>query len=490
MSSASGSSTRPLLPQIGCGYAVCALLGAAGVALILAAGAKGHRGERGPAWVLGALGVALCGGAAGLIGPMRREVARARERQQREDARPDEPWTWIDAWRDRNGIPQSGRRNRGALLFFGVAALVVSLPMWFALPAELAKGNHAAWVGLVFPVVGVGILLAAGVDAWRHQKYGTARFVPAAVPIPFGTEAAGMVVVDRIVRATGAGRAALDCWCTTRSRRGGKTERQETVLSHVERAIAAADWTAAGGDSRLFVQLPLRGGAPTSMHPAQADLPEYEWRLRVEMPTAGADFVAEFVLPIFEVAGAATAPALPPAVARAEIWRAAGLVETPQAAARDGMALVLPRGEGRKLIVMPLLLVVIFGGLAGVLWWSPAPGFIAVFLGLFALLPALTLPSLWSGGGERLWCEDTAVCTQRGAGAIRRVAMAEIQAIEQTRNVGVGAQQFYRIVARCRPENARRFPRRVELAAMVRGDEAAQEVITWLEEKLTDRSRA
>jgi hypothetical protein len=49
--------------------------------------------------------------------------------------------------------------------------------------------------------------------------------------------------------------------------------------------------------------------------------------------------------------------------------------------------------------------------------------------------------------------------------------------------VGAGAQQFYRIVAPIRPAREGRFPSRKAIASMVRGDEAATEVVAWLEER-------
>lgn len=125
-----------------------------------------------------------------------------------------------------------------------------------------------------------------------------------------------------------------------------------------------------------------------------------------------------------------------------------------------------------------------FGAIAGVLWRSSAPGFIAVFMGVFALLPVLTLSALWNGGGERIWIERDNVCVQRGYGSPRRVARSGIQSIEANKNAGVGAQQFYRIVARLRPRREGRLPPRVPLASLVRGEEAASEVMAWIEERL------
>ena len=326
-------------------------------------------------------------------------------------------------------------------------------------------------------VASLGILGVASLDAWRRRKYGVARFVPETTPIPLGGELAGMIVVDRPVAPRGEGRVTLACWCAL-AEGGSRRTPRETIAAQTERTIAAADWSTTTRESRLFVQLPLRGGEATTMTAASSAAPAYEWRLRVETPTAGADFVAEFVLPVFAVES--TSRPAPP-VERAEVWRAGGIAE----AGPD--VLTLPADAGRAVIGAPLVMALAFAAFAAGLWWSGVPRIFAVFFGAFALLPALTLPALWAGGGEQISFEGREVVIRRGGRTVRRIDLREVQAIDMMKNVGVGAQQFYRVVARLRPKRAGSFPPRVELAAMVRGEEAARAVVAWLEERLTSR---
>jgi hypothetical protein len=42
--------------------------------------------------------------------------------------------------------------------------------IWFFLPAELAKGNRLALIGLIFPFVGVGLLVWAVRATLRWRK--------------------------------------------------------------------------------------------------------------------------------------------------------------------------------------------------------------------------------------------------------------------------------------------------------------------------------
>ncbi len=481
---------------MGCGYAVCVALALAGAALLAVANSKWNQRKRIDAWVAGGCGAALCLAGVGLVTPMRREVARAQERRRREAAKPDQPWTWEPAWVNRSGITQASRRGRGALLFVALITVPLSIPAVVAMPRELSRGNHAMWAALVFPIVGLSIFGALALESWRRRKYGTARFVVEWMPVPLGGELVGMIVVDRPIIASGAGRVSLACWHST-IEGGPKRTRHETVVGQVERELSAGDWTTTARESRIFVRLPVRGGSASTMETVTGEAPGYEWRLHIAVPTAGADFVAEFVLPVFAVAGvdgnisggltqrADAAGEHRRQADRVDIWRAAGIREEAQAGANGGNGLVMPAGVGRRLIGFPLAMALAFGVLAGVLWWSPVPGVFAVFLALFAVVPALALPSLWSGGGERVWIESDGIRVQRGMSAPQRIATDDIQSIAAAKNVGVGTQQFFRIVARCAPRQTGHFPRRVTVAAMVRGEEAAAEVVAWIEERLT-----
>jgi hypothetical protein len=294
------------VPKLGCGYAVCVLLAAIGAAILFGAEAKWRSGNKTEAAIVATIGGVFCFAAIGLITPMQRAVLRAKERREREDARPKEPWTWEPAWLEESGIPQSGRRNGRAMLFIGIMTTLVSLPAVLALPREMGRGNFGILVALAFPAIGIVLLSIAVTDAFRRRKYGLARFLPAAVPVAHGGELAGMVLVNRTVVPIRPGEMSLECHRTTVTRHGNKRRQRDEVVSHQEREIVPADWVATMGESRVFVNLPVRGGVPTTMTPLAVDHPTYEWRLRVQVPTTGADFVAEFVLPVFDLANVAS----------------------------------------------------------------------------------------------------------------------------------------------------------------------------------------
>lgn len=474
---------------MGCGYAICALLILGGAALLFVAQRPGREGRSQEAWIIGAFGAVLCIIGGSLLAPMQRAVARQRERARRELAEPHRPWTWDPAWTRAGGLRQSGRRHGAVLMLFGLVFFGVSAPIvWIALPQELGKGNYGVLLVLLFPLVGGWIFALALLDAWRRRKYGVARFVPAGLPVPLGGEAAGMVVVSRPVVPIGPGRVTLDCWRTTVTSSGGKRRHREDAVATTERELGPDAWTTTAGESQVFVRVPLRPGEPTSMHTLTAGRPTYEWRLRVAMPTAGADFAAEFVLPVFLVAATragevrdAPADVVPTPLDRAEKWRAAGVREEPLAAAKNGRRLVLPANVGRPAMFLPLTMGMVLVGVAIALGWSGI-WFAAGFVSLFALVPVLSLGPLWSGGGEKVWVEPDALAIERN-GHVRRVPLAEIAMLESRNSVAVGHQKFHRVQARSLPGAGRRRGARIEIVSLVRGEEAAAEIMAWLGEQ-------
>jgi hypothetical protein len=474
------------VPSLGCGYAVCVLLALAGFGLLAVAQRNAAQGKGTEAWIAGIFGGSMAIGALALLGPMQRAAAAARDRERRRQERPDAPWLWEARWTAANGIAQSPGRHAGALLGFAVVALVMSSPVWFLLPRELARGNYAAWLGLLFPLFGGWILARAGVAAWRRHKYGPARFVAGEMPVPSGAEVAGMVLVPRAVVPTRAGCVSLACWSTTIVRSGGKSRQSETALARVEREIPPAAWENVPGEARLLVQLPVPEAPASTVDPATEAAPAIEWRLKVEMPTSGADFVAEFVLPVFAVPGrvASARPGGARTEDRAAVWSSVGLTEVVQPGAIGGHALQVAAGQGKRHLGGTLFAVVLIGAVATTLARAGAPIVFPIFFGVFALLPLWAAYALWHGGGERVWIERDALGVAR-RGVVRRIPRPDIIRLDTANDVAIGEHRYLRVVAVLRTEKPRRFPRRIALLTLLRGDEAAAAARAWIEERLT-----
>jgi hypothetical protein len=121
------------------------------------------------ALVFGGAGVGLiAAGIAGRRAAEQRAIAAARH--------PAEPWVWRADWA-QGSIEDTGRK--GTYLLWAFAALW-NLIAWptaaLVVRAALEQGNRLALLGLLFPLVGIVLVVAAVRGTWRERKFGVSVF--------------------------------------------------------------------------------------------------------------------------------------------------------------------------------------------------------------------------------------------------------------------------------------------------------------------------
>jgi hypothetical protein len=107
--------------------------------------------------------------------------------------RDPKPWLARADWADGK-IKSSTMAQPKIYLIMGAAFCGIGgLSTAFALPDVWRKQNYAALVVLIFPLIGIGLLIAF-INAWRSQKrFGECFFEPAQIPIPPGSVLEGMI---------------------------------------------------------------------------------------------------------------------------------------------------------------------------------------------------------------------------------------------------------------------------------------------------------
>ena len=105
---------------------------------------------------------------------------------------PDEPWNWRADW--ASGKLESDTRA-GLWVSIGFATFwnLVSSPVLFVLNDELAKGNYMILIALVFPLVGLGLIIWALRSILVYRRYGRTVLHLAEVPGVIGGRLTGAI---------------------------------------------------------------------------------------------------------------------------------------------------------------------------------------------------------------------------------------------------------------------------------------------------------
>ena len=137
--------------------------------------------------------ITFCGVGAGLVWWGRYSARKAREIAHLKAAHPESPWMWKPEWAGGRIV---GSTKATMVFTWGFAIFwnLVSAPLLFVVPREvLEKQNYLGLIGLLFPVVGVGLLYWAARATARWKKFGSSVFEMAAVPGLVGGRLGGTI---------------------------------------------------------------------------------------------------------------------------------------------------------------------------------------------------------------------------------------------------------------------------------------------------------
>ena len=151
-------------------------------------------------------GVGFGGIAAVLAGRRRAEEGLAREARH-----PEAPWLWREEWASRRIGDSSRGAMWGAWIFAALWNLISIPSAVMAVRAALREGNHLAWIALLFPIVGVGLLAWAIRATARYRRYGVSTFELTTLPAALGHSLEGLVRTPRELRPNDGFQVTLSC---------------------------------------------------------------------------------------------------------------------------------------------------------------------------------------------------------------------------------------------------------------------------------------
>lgn len=306
-------------------------------------------------------------------------------------AHPREPWMWREDWAAGKSRSDAGS---AAWFLWGFAILwnLISTPLVIFLPGEIRDGNYPALLGFLFPLVGIGLVIAATRKTIQRVKFGESEFTLDRLPGVLGGDVAGTIVLPQGVAGARSFTVRLVNMHVRTDRSGKNTSTHETVLWQAEQVVMQTAPAMAGMPQRIAV----RFRTPFDAHPTDERNPDskYVWKMSADADVPGVDFAATFEVPVFKTETSSpqvTEEALrteevaahPPVVASPE---ATGVTIVPTAA--GGTEFIIKANGNSAGSFGAVVVFLIFIGIAGVIIYLSGPGFFALVFGAIGILVA------------------------------------------------------------------------------------------------------
>ncbi len=393
----------------------------------------------------------------------------------------------LPAWQSRaEWVDNRIRSNAKATLWvswgFAIVWNAISAPIPFMLPEELAKGNQLALIGLLFPLVGLGLLAWAIRRTLNWRRFGITPLVMDPFPGAIGGDVGGAVELRLAYSHKHRFQVTLTCnhVYTRRTSDGTETVRDAKWQDEQQAEVQPGMH---GTRLRFLFQPPDE--LPDS---SEGDTSWYEWTVQISADLAGADFNRSWELPVCKDAGRQTA--------RAKIELRQSAADSPELLGK--LVQVRETGAGVELYYpylrnpgMALTLLVTGGGFVGFAWLFHAAagkaGPPAFFLGLFVVFGALLLVGglYILGNSLRVTAGTKGLSTVReifGMRFARHVAMDEITRIEKS--IGMQSKQGTRTTAYYRIRVHTRDGRKITVGSGIPGASRVEAIIERIQKAL------
>lgn len=338
-------------------------------------------------------GVGLGGLIAVAVG--RRKLAEASALEARH---PSEPWLWRADW--ASGRIQDASRGTmwGAWAFAALWNLISFPSAFFAARAALFEEKPAAWLALLFPVIGVGLLVWAARSTIRYRRYGISLLELSTRPGVIGRWLTGTVQVPAPLRPAEGFQVSLSCMRLVTQGGGKNRSTSETVLWQEERLEPGQPSRLASGMGTI---IPVAFALPPDVQPCDSSNSNDRvvWRLEVAGSVPGVDYRSRFEVPVFRT-GESPAPGAVPAAAPLPV--AAAYKQPPNSriqvtSNRRGTEIVFPAARNPGFAAGLSLFVLLWAGVVLALLLFHAPLFFPILFGAFGLLPLYGALDLWFG---------------------------------------------------------------------------------------------
>lgn len=369
----------------------------------------------------------------------------ARTRNALAQIHPDAPWLWNKAWAGGE-VRSSAMAGYQGFLFFAI--------VWNAFVAVAIAANGRELLDnlqgpgllmLLFPLVGLFLLVAALKKWLIWRTYGTAIFKMTTLPGVIGGELAGMITMKTGARLAENPRLVLEC---LRIVRQGKNSSQTILYQDTRDVRREALMPGAAG-----LVIPVLFHIPFECESTDDDR-SISWRLKLQKSAASAEDIETFTIPVFKTAESSAAVSPEEPVEREwfatttldEDLKSSGLIVRPLPT--GGRRFIFPAG---RFIIVAFFMTLFWIGWTAAIYAMihfKAPILFPIFFSLFDLLILMLTLDMWIG---QSWIEftprDVGVSGGWfGRGAGRRLERSQIRRFFAESGMQMGEKVYYNIM--------------------------------------------
>jgi hypothetical protein len=224
-------------------------------------------------------------------------VRSSRRTDARKAANPDQPWLWREDWANR-AIRDSSRGTMIGIWIFAVVWSAISFPLAVMVTPQVSRNNVAPVLVLLFPAIGVILLITAVYQTIRSARFGTSICHLDRVPIVPGRLFRGDLELKIDAAPPDGYRLRLASINVVTTGRGKSRSTREHLLWDLEIVVDASS----AMRSPMGTRVPFQFATPPDSHPT--DHRDYNnrfvWRLSASAAMPGVDYKAQFDLPLFQ----------------------------------------------------------------------------------------------------------------------------------------------------------------------------------------------
>jgi hypothetical protein len=307
----------------------------------------------------------------------------------------EKPWLERKDW--ATGHITSGASKSIILLWIFVIFWLAASTLITALvvPPEVHRGNHAALIALIFPVIGVAVLVFAANTSLAWRRYGQSFFEMAAMPGALGGTLEGMIQVNARLRPEHGLHLRLSCFRRSTTGTGKNRSTTEKILWQDEKwlrpDLPQTDLNATG----IPIYFKLPAGQPESTT-AMGD--GIHWKLEASAKVRGPNYHATFEVPVFQVSGTPTPSDDPTAQYQMSLDEIRQLIHSHirvSDLADGGREFIFPAARNPGFASGATAFVLIWTTIVVFLIWKQAPLIFPLVFGVIDLLMAMFTFDLW-----------------------------------------------------------------------------------------------